>query len=96
MGRLLTFVHCIVYHKSHVGSRLFTSYSEQYIKRFQLFSTSPIARSQAAFLRGLDSKLSHDMIRSRFQHSFVNTSCASMLYNTLLAYGVCAFGALVP
>ena len=36
-----------------------------------------------------------DMVRSRFQYSFVNTNCASMLYSTLLAHGVCALGALV-
>ena len=56
-GPFIDFVHCTVYHKSHVGSRLSTSYSELYIRRFQLFSTSAIARSQAAFLRGLDSRL---------------------------------------
>ena len=56
-GPFIDFVHCTVYHKSHVGSHLSTSYSELYIRRFQLFSTSAIARSQAAFLRGLDSRL---------------------------------------
>ena len=30
-----------------------------------------------------------------FNTIIVNTRCASMLYSTLLAHGVCAFGALV-
>ena len=56
-GPFIDFVHCTACHKSHVGSHLFISYSEQYIKQIHFFSNSAITRSQAAFFRGLDSRL---------------------------------------